>query len=204
MPKDPTNDEVLAFAAGELSAGRIEAVAAWVESNPQARQLLSDFQRVAALAASDDSIAPPRAVTRRAVAIPRIQDRVAAVAALVERFKAVVAHLTFDSRLQPLAIRSDPSTRHLTFESDVMSADLSVTHHVGETADGIALSGQIDVSSDAAVVSHVSLCDPDTGNEIKSVPVSETGYFSATLPEGPMEVLVNVGGEWIHLPDVSF
>jgi hypothetical protein len=203
MNQDPTSDEVLAFAAGELLDDRMAAVAAWVDANPRAAQFVRDFHRVAELTRSDDSTAVPRGVTRKAMAIPRALARAATIASWLEDLKAAVAHLTFDSRLQPLAIRSGADTRHLTFESEMISADLSLTCHVGDGEHSIALSGQIEVSGDALAACRVSLRDPESGNEIKSLPVGETGYFSSTLAEGPMEVLVDMGGVWIHLPGVS-
>ena len=120
-----TFEQIIAYAAGMLSAQDAANVVAHLANNPQDVQTVSRYRLAQQAMATDDSVEPSPAAVARAKAVFKPQSKANRLGWLeaVDRF---IATLVFDSRVQPLALRySQAEDRiNLTFEADEVELDL--------------------------------------------------------------------------------
>ena len=124
--KCPAFEQVIDYLDGKLTSAEAGRVAAHLASDCAAcAETRTWYERVREIAASDDSVAPPVWVFRRAA---RIFDT-ARRPRLIERLGEAVARLVFDSFARPqlAGIRStETANRQLLYRAEDYSIDLQV------------------------------------------------------------------------------
>ena len=205
-----TTDHLLAYIDGELDASMASQVETNVENDPEAAATLRRYRQVRSLTAADDSIAPPADVIERARAIfqPRTQGQ--RLGEWLRSLEETIASLTFDSRLQPAAVRyADTGERfHLSYEVDDAEVDLQFDRtQRGDEAkrDGERetwrLMGQI--TGESAMASQPFAIRRSGGEIIVDSEIDERDMFSAELPPGRYDVLIGQGESVICLTDIE-
>ena len=124
-------EQLIAYAAGILSADEAAMVELHLATHPEDALTVARYRTAQQRLASDDSEAPSAEALARAKAIfhARPGERQASWLDAVDRF---VARLIFDSRLQPLAVRSVDAADlvNMTFATDEAEIDVQVERHV--------------------------------------------------------------------------
>jgi anti-sigma factor RsiW len=133
-----TYQDLLAYAAGELSGEEAARVHKHLRTAPAGAETVRLYQTARHSLATDDSVAPPEAVATRAKSLFD-RSRVAAAESLLDRAGAIVASLLFDSRLQPAAVRATTSSNRiqLAYEASAVDIDL-VAEPAAEAGNGAA------------------------------------------------------------------
>jgi hypothetical protein len=120
-----SNEQLLAFAAGELTGDEKRRVAAHVAAHPAAARTVELYRLAQVTTVADDTVAPPAEVVAR---VRRIYESrpVESKPSWLEKIDAVIASLIYDSRVQPAAVRyADASARfQLSFETEAADLDL--------------------------------------------------------------------------------
>ena len=122
-----TDEELIAFAADELTGADAERVQAYLARTPEAARTVAAYRLAATRTAGDDTVAPPEEVAARARAIfrpPPAHER----PTWPERLEAIVARLVYDSRVEPATVRFVDTGRsfQLRFETDDAEIDLQI------------------------------------------------------------------------------
>jgi anti-sigma factor RsiW len=204
-------EDLIAFAAGELDADRAARLEAELASDPGARRTVDAFRRVAAIAASDNSVAPSADAVLRAKAVfDAAALRAGRPAGWWVALERVVAALCFDSRVQPVAVRyADAGARiQLAFESDRAEIDLQAERLAAEpgagaiapAASGAArwrLTGQI--AGERLGSCRVVLLDAD-GAAVDETMTDERGMFIFDVESGRYELGFAVDGGLLVAP----
>lgn len=201
-----TDEQLIAFAAGELAPPETAAVAAFVQSDRRAADLVNAWRVVRGLVASDDGAEPSMAAITRAKAIfvgRAVRNSVASTVSgwigAVDRF---VARLVYDSRVQPAAVRfADNDDRiTLTFATDDGEIDVQASRAEGEIAMW-RLMGQIADAQpglrDVALVRH--------GESVAATSATSDahGEFAFDIPPGEYDLLVRAGDGAIVLSPIA-
>ena len=98
-----SREQLIAFAAGELEGPQADEVAAHLVANPDAARTVALYRTAAGATVADDSAAAPRDLVTRAKGIFRAEQPERP--GLMDRIQDVIAHLVYDSHLQPAATR---------------------------------------------------------------------------------------------------
>jgi len=200
-----TDQDLMAYAAGEIEGEAARRVETRLDSDPAAARRVALYRLTADTLAGDDSVAPPPATVARAKAIFNRRP-VTPRPSLIERLEAVVAQLVFDSRLQPLAVRASDASRRfqLAFEADAAEVDLQGEFLPGAepAGDRWRLMGQVSAASSAANVEVVltRAGEPTTAAETHADP---GGVFAVNVSPGRYDIRVHLPAGLIVLPDVE-
>jgi hypothetical protein len=208
--KKITTDQLLAYADGELDPAAAEHVEAHVQSDPEASATVERYQRMRALTAADDSIAPPAEVVERARAIFQPRTRLERAGEWLRSLEETIASLVYDSRLQPAAVRyADASQRfQLTYEVDEVEVDLQFDRaSLGPAPRGDAgeqgwrVMGQV-TSESSGSRQPVAIRRTD-GEIVAETEIDERDMFAAELTPGRYDVLIGQGERAIRLSDIE-
>lgn len=195
MP-NPTYEQLIAYAAGQLATGEAAAVAAFVQTDKHAAGVVNAWRAVQGLLAGDDSVEPSVAALARAKAIfagRAVPSSIAATAAgwiaSVDRF---VARLVYDSRLQPASVRfADNNDRiTLTFETDDGEVDLQASR-IDSDRPSWRIMGQIAGAQPARREVAIVLRGSNSPTAIMTS--SEHGEFAFDIAPGSYDLLVRRG-----------
>jgi anti-sigma factor RsiW len=199
-----SNEELLAFAAGEMNeadAGRVES---WLETHPDARKLVDRYRRISTLHATDDSVAPPPEVTARARAIftpapARPKE------SWLDRVDALIASLIFDSRVQPASVRyADTENRfQLAFETRAADIDLQAERiQADASAPRWQVTGQV-VADEAGRLCRVALAPAGRRTPTGEAIADESGMFYLEIAPGTYDVYLELTDQVVVLPGVE-
>jgi hypothetical protein len=202
----PTYEQLIAFAAGELPMGEAAAVAAHVQGDPDAAAVVSAWRTASETLRRDDSVAPSAAAMQRARAIfaqraATMSSSTSRVAGWIESAQRFLAHLAYDSRVQPAAVRfaGDDDRINLTFETEEGDIDVQAERLrdedsaesrwrvVGQISD--AGSDEDDGPREVALVRH------DEAIPVVLAITDEHGVFALETDSGAYELLIRAAAK---------
>jgi hypothetical protein len=202
-----TMQDLLAYAAGELTGEAAERVAAFVAERPDAARTVELYRVAKQTTADDDTVAAPAETIARAKAIFSPQPATEKPGWL-ERLDAVIARLVYDSRVQPAAVRYVDSGRRIqmSFETDDADVDLELERHgradSSAPADRWTLTGQVGADPLPAGV-EVALLRADHDEPIATARCDERGMFTLEATSGRYELRIRLGDAVVVLPDIA-
>lgn len=216
QPTQPTDDQLIAYAAGELSAADARAVAAHVQRDAKAAALVAAYRAVRSTVQSDDGAAPPQRAIERAKAIFHTRDATVAnrpgvLASWIESVDRFIATVIYDSRVQPAAVRfADPTAGdriNLTFETeggevDVQAERLGERHEVGREARRWRIMGQISSDSPGGR-RELALVHRDASAAPLHAVADEHGTFIIDASAGAYELLLRDGNRVFVLTPIE-
>ncbi len=186
MPRtNVTDQELLAFAAGDVDPEAAAKVRAHIATNFDAAKTVELYRLARVRIAEDGSVVPPASVIERAKAIfeaPAGEVK----RGLLEHLDAIVAKLVYDSRIQPSAVRYADTADHiqLSFEADEMDIDLQAERQADEASSGRwRLMGQVDSEGPLSVL-EIELVRTETNEVISSSGADEHAVFTIEVDAG--------------------
>lgn len=200
-----TYEQLIAFAAGELSpqeAGRVEAHLA---ATPRDMAVVERFRAVSQSLRADDTVAPPEASIRdaRELFARRLAARSRQLGP-IESALRFIAELVYDSRtaLATAAVRGAATAYQLSFESEQADIDLEIE----PPAEGEALcrvTGQVSPHADDGKVLAVCISREGSEEVLASATPSEHGEFTALVPAGRCVLMVTLSEATVVIPNVE-
>lgn len=202
-----TYQQLIAFAAGELSPQGSAQVKEYVSRSPAAAATVASYQAVRRCVAEDDSVAPSAGAVALARAIFRSE---AASAGLdwLDRVAATVARLIFDSRLQPVGVRYAGTGRRiqLTFETDDLEVDLQAEPVSPADRDDSRprwrLMGQINPAADSQDIAVAAVRHRAAG-AMAQTRTDDRGWFVLEVPPGRYDLCLELPDGPVVLPDLE-
>jgi len=197
---DPSVEQLVAFALGELDSSQAAALDASLTRTPEARRLLEQFRALVRTLRTDDSVSPPAALVRTAQGLMGAASSAAAPAPR-PALREVVAALVFDSlgKVAIAGFRGTVADRQLAYSSEVADIDLQVSSPDPSRRE---YRGQVTPFADSAAV-EVTLARPGEPDAVSSSPVDSTGMFSLESAPGTFDLRVRVGDSVVLLPTLS-
>ena len=173
----PGFEKLIDYLDSQIASAEAETVKAHLESCHQCTAVAQWYEKVRAIADSDEMIEPPSWVARRAI---RLFENRRSQPGLKEKLGRLVASLIFDSQAQTAiaGVRSTETlNRQLLYEADNYSIDVQISLSEEPRA---GLVGQILRKDDLQFesVSRIPLDLIREGQTIRSTLTSETGEFS--------------------------
>jgi hypothetical protein len=199
----PSFEQLVDFLDRRLDEADATAVAIHMAGCPACSDVTGWYERVRGAAASDDSIAPPAWVLKRAVRIFDAQQR--SSPRLTERIGQVIASLVFDSFARPAlaGVRStETANRQLLYRAGDYSIDLQVAPSEHSQLD---LIGQVLKEGEPSFesVSGLKLDITRGGGVVFSAVTDGMGEFKLSGVEpGIYDLRVQLPEGSITLPDV--
>ena len=206
MNSQPTYDNLIAYAAGDLPKPQADAVEVYLAGHPDAAATVARYRTVNGLATADDSVEPPAHVLARAKALFTLKTATPWQGWL-EAADALVARLVFDSRVQTAAVRRGhgDAAFQLAFEVEDAEIDLTVTRLATQNVSDQArwrVVGQVAADDETepwpvAVYAH--------GQEDPAVRTmtDEQGMFDLELTAGSYDLMIERGGRPLVLPTID-
>ncbi len=192
-----SNNDLIEYAEGRLADEKARAVEEWIAGNPSAQQLLESWRATRAICQADDSAAPPASLTAKLRSIFQATP-IQQPESWFSKLQHVLASLTFDSRLQPLAVRNATAELvELSFEVDGIEIDLQCTL-IDSDEDRWDVMGQI--SSDDATTNRVSLCKADSHEPVVHAMVDDRGMFEMQFRQGSFTLIIETGNSAVRTP----
>ena len=199
--KCPSFDRLIDYLNDQLNAGEASGLAAHLSAGcRQCAETRDWYERVRAIAASDESVEPPSWVFKRAVKIFETQKT---RPNLIERIGQRVASLVFDSLAKPAiaGVRSTETTnRQFLYRADDYSIDLQVAPAEGLRAD---LTGQVLKEGEVAFesVSGLRLEIARRGEPVFSAVTDDMGEFKISgIDYGVYDLRIELGNGSITVP----
>lgn len=190
-------EQLIAFAAGELSGETARAIERELSVNPAAARTVELFRSVRETLQADDSVAPPADVVSRAQAL--FKPGPSSWATCLDALRRVVAELTFDSR--PAAalagLRGACSAHQLSYHSALADVDVQVERGADELCH---VTGQVSPTG-SALPQEVALV-PRAGGDVVRASVEADGVFALNAGVGAYDLVVRFDNEALVLPDV--
>lgn len=196
MPNKPTFENLLALALGESTDA--ESARRAVADDADAARTLSLIETVIGTLRTDDTVAPPADVLRRAMAIMRPQ---AQTLGWLETLRRFVADLTFDSRVQPAltGFRSASAGAQLVYQSEIGEIELQVTPRPASEGPGWLVAGQLTPSADDLEIVAMSR----EGDILATTTPDEAGIFSFAVEGDSFELMIRANGQVIVIPQIE-
>ncbi|MHC5002241.1 MAG: anti-sigma factor [Planctomycetota bacterium] len=192
--------DLIAYAAGELSADRAAGIEALLATDPGARQTVEQFRAARASFAADDSVAPPAEAVARAKAVFDAAA-LARPSRWWETLDRIVASLVFDSRVQPAAVRYADAGDRIQLSYEAAGADVELqAERTDDTGPSRRwrLTGQ--VAADRSATCRVVLLDSERGGPVVEATTDERGMFVLEIEGGRYDLAVGVGDELVVIP----
>lgn len=206
MSHGPSDELLIAYAAGELPESEAARVREALRHDGEARRLVELFLALRRTLAADDSQAPPEATLAKARAIftrERVQTATPRPS-LLEAVDRIIASLLFDSRLQPaVGFRSATQLVRLTFDCPLGEIDLEVTDDTvrgGEARRRIM--GQMSTDDPARASLPLGLVATGTSSVVAETTSDEAGVFTLNVSPGCYDLCVRVGDRLIVAPEI--
>jgi hypothetical protein len=173
----PGFEKLIDYLDSQIASAEAETVKAHLEGCHQCAAVAQWYEKVRAIAESDEMIEPPSWVARRAI---RLFENRRSQSGIKEKLGRLVASLIFDSQAQTAiaGVRStETMNRQLLYEADNYSIDVQISLSEEPRA---GLVGQILRKDDLQFesVSRIPLDLIREGQTIRSTLTSETGEFS--------------------------
>ncbi len=197
-----TQERILAYAAGELSGEEAALVEIWLATDAQAARLLQDYQTISAVVRADRAFAVPEALIARAKAI--FQPSVSCGPSLIDRLRAVVAELTFDSRAQVAlaGVRGEAVAHQLTYQAGDLDIDLQL-EPIGEGDNRCwRVLGQVSSEVMPTIVG-IELISANSDEAIARTTADEHAMFHCDLPAGAYDLCIHARDGSIILPGLQ-
>ncbi len=201
-------EQLIAYAAGELSPEQAAQVQAYLRANPRAGDPIALYKQAQAAVQTDQSAAPPAELVAKAKAIFATSPSELA-ATWLDHLQQLIADLVFDSRAQPAlaGYRGPATTFQLSFECDAANIDLEAEPIVGVGATPSEpaqwrIMGQVDWQG-ASSPAQIAMVDPGTENRVAEAIADEHGMFNLEAPAGRYDVLVQVDDKVVVLRNIE-
>lgn len=202
----PSYDDLIAFAGGDLDGETARRLQQYIDQNSEAAATVARYQSaLSRMQFAHYPDAPPSLIARaKQVFRNTTTDSKASGATWFDQLGTVLAHLVFDSRLQPLAVRDRGGSDvvHLTYEAPGLDVDLRAERKSDSTPDGIwEVMGQVSDEREDPGVEIVAV-DARTHQIVAKVSLDETSMFSIELPDGIYDLGVRGRSDVIILPEL--
>ena len=201
-------DQLIAYAAGELTSEQATEVQAYLAANPKAAEPIAMYRQAQSALQADQNAAPPAEVVAKAKAIFASAPSEPA-ASWLDHLQQLLADLVFDSRAQPAmaGYRGPATTFQLSFECDAANIDLEaepMTSTVAAPSEKMQwrIMGQVDWE-DASSPVQIAVVDPGTENPIAETIADEHGMFDVQVPAGRFDVLFQADDKVVVLRDIE-
>ncbi len=191
-------ERLLAYVAGDLSAEEAAAIEAELATDTDAARVIADYRMIAAAVQADAARPVPAELIAKAKAIFR--RRAVQGPGLVDRLRALVADLTFDSRAEVAlaGLRGQAQAHQLSYQAGDLEIDLQLDP-VGE-GDGRRWRVLGQVSADELPqVRSVQLTAAGSEQVLDEASADEHAMFSLDLEAGVYDLFLDVAGERIVL-----
>ena len=205
MAHPVADEQLIAYAAGDLAGPAADAVAAHIGGCPGCAATVARYRGVAAAVAADDSVPPPAAIVARAKAIfPRREPAAAGALAALRR---VVADLTFDSRggFALAGVRSGGGgsgrAYQLAYESEAGDLDLQLEPPAAPDARWRLL-GQVGLDDDLPGI-RVALAAPGGDAPLAETEADPHGVFDLAAVPGTYDLSVALPTAVIVVPNLD-
>lgn len=209
-----TDEQILGYAAGELTEEEAHRVEERIKADPKAGQRVARVQRLGRILATDDAVAPPDRVVTQAKALFRTATAPARKHSpwqrWLETIDRLVAGVVYDSRVEPAAAgyrraESAAIVTRLSFESDLAEIDLQLTRveKGGQTA--LQVMGQVSViAADDAEMGNFPIALMQGGSTVivAEEQCDEAGAFTMSVPPGTYDLALRVSDRLIVIPDI--
>lgn len=199
-------EQLVAYAAGELTAPERLAVEQHIAQNPAAAAAVSLYRSLRDAARADDTVAPPAATLAAAKQLmaDQLARKPAAGSGWLETLRRTVADLVFDSRprLAAAGLRGAGESYQLAFESPAASIDLEIERYVEGGQTRFRLMGQVTPNAQIAI-GTVALSAPGAFVPVTMTQADERGVFSLSTEAGTYDVLITVEDAIVILPGVE-
>lgn len=203
----PSYDDLIAFASDELDGEAAQRVQRHIERVPDAAATVSRFRIVLNRMQAAHYPDPPPSLIAKAKRAFRDANTGSGVSgpSLFDKLGVVIAHLAYDSRLQPLAVRDrgGGDVVQLTYEAPGFEVDLRAERKSGSTADSTwEVMGQFSSEGESVDSLEIVAMDARTNRIIARSPLDETYMFSLDLPDGWYDLSVRGTSDILILPEL--
>lgn len=199
MRSKPTYEQLVTYAAGELSHGEAELVRSFLKTDAAAA---NEFERLLAIVQtmrSDDSVsAPPESIAAAKSAF-RPQP---ALAPWWKRLVEVVAEVVFDSRMQPAlaGFRSvGGSGFQIGLESEAASVDLQFEPQDETRATWRIIGQVVPAEGPNAEIAVLVAAGEDRVGEVSA---DDSGIFTMIVDRGEYDLCVRVRDRVLRVPGI--
>ncbi|MFN0136668.1 MAG: anti-sigma factor family protein [Phycisphaerae bacterium] len=200
----PTYEQLLAFAAGELTGSDASAIEAYLAVTPAVAREVARMRTVIGTMRSDESVAPPREWITAAQSI--FKPKPSVIESWLSQAATAIAALMFDSRQTPAlaGFRGSATAIQLSYECDGMTVDLQLEPADQDDA-GIVTSwnviGQIafDEMRDGG---DVAVVIAQSRQPVAQARTDEHGVFRMTLASGTFDLILHVDSKVVAIPNV--
>ena len=196
----PSYEDLIAYAAGELSPEQAAIVASSVTNDPRAAAIVMAWQMAREALRQDDGVEPSSAAITRARAIFAQRTAISApadrVATWIENAQRFIARLVYDSRLQPAAVRfgGEDDRINLTFETESGEIDLQAERlPEEEKGQRWRLMGQISGATGSAL--EIALAQRGSSVPVMLAATDEHGGFALETDPGDYDLLIRVNDD---------
>lgn len=194
---EPTFDQLVALATGELEPGRAAEVESLLRSHPSGASQFARIQAMLKAFRAHLDTEPSAAALHRAFAAASKQP---GAESWISRFAAKIASCIFDSRLQPaIGLRGASGSVQLSFAGDLAEMDLELT--LNEKREYL-LMGHVSTNS-GEPADEIIIGRSDSNLPVCSLSPNSQGVFRATLSPATYEFVVRCGPDKMLVPDIQ-
>jgi anti-sigma factor RsiW len=200
-----SDDELLAYAFGELDETKTPAIAAHVATCGDCAAAMARFEFVRATVRADAALVPSSKVRARVRALigGRARSRGERVAAFSSP-KQLVAALTFDGRA-PAALaglRGGSTAYVVRYALDTLDLDLQIEPAGGIEAGRWRVTGQVSTPEPVGPL-PVAFAEMGSLRPIQELATDDDGMFFAELPDGLYDVLIQLDDSLVVAPGLE-
>ena len=201
---DVTYERLIAYAAGELPAGKAAEVEGHLPTHRAAAASVALYRAVGECVRRDDSVSPPATAVARARAIFR-RKPVPAGSSWLDRVTATAARLIYDSRVQPAGVRHADASRRiqLAYEADDLDVDLAAEPSAAAgRSGGWRMIGQINPATGSGGIA-VAVVRTGTRSAVAETRADERALFTLEVPPGTYDLFLKLPRGVVVLPDLD-
>jgi len=199
MRSKPTYEQLVAYAAGDLSAEEAQAVRAFLTTDAAVASTFERIRSIVQALRSDHSVSAPADSIQAAQSIFRPRP---AVEPWWNRLAEIVAKVVYDSRMQPAlaGFRSGGGSGfQIALESDAASVDLQFEPQ-DETRTSWRIMGQV-VPADGPNA-EIAVLVATGSNQVGEATADDTGVFTMILDRGEYDLCVRVRDRVLRVPGI--
>lgn len=203
MPNfQPDFAQLLAYAVGELDESAAASVERTIAASPLAQAELARIRSILQTLRTDDSVAAPDSLVRRAQAI--FESTTAARPGIADALRRVLARLVFDSRAEVAlaGFRGVEDSFQLSYESELATLDLECDLSGDPNRPTWSIIGQIESDTGAGGLNAVLYPTGSTTPVARTV-TDEHGVFRMELSAGAYELHVEFPGQVVVFSSVE-
>lgn len=203
-----TDEQLLAFAAGELSGFQAARVEEYLHSNAEAAATVALYRLVQQRYAEDDSVAPSTSAIARVRAIFARHAVQSARTNWLQAVDRLIAKLIFDSRLHTAAVRyADTGQRiNLTYQAESAEIDVQAERQTpvgdGDHSERWQLLGQVSPPP-ASGKAKIALAVQGAALPIAEVQADDRGAFALQAMPGRYDLYVQLDERVVVIPNLD-